>query len=197
MPSSMITKKTIAQALKELMGRHSFDKITVADITESCGLNRQTFYYHFNDKYSLLNWIFDQEVIGILKSGLTIDNWQQCILDMLAEMYKNERFYWNALRISPQSEFEVHLLSLAKAMFYIIIGKLVSEGQITEEEMRFMADFYAHGSVGIIVEWAKSGMRETPEHLTEMIFHLVNDSRSVMLKRAMAGKEHDIQEDMS
>ncbi|MCL1952248.1 MAG: TetR/AcrR family transcriptional regulator C-terminal domain-containing protein [Oscillospiraceae bacterium] len=197
MPSSQITKKAIAQALKELMGRRSFDKITVADITAGCGLNRQTFYYHFNDKYSLLNWIFDREVMGILKSGITLDNWQRCVLDMLEEMYKSERFYWNALRVSPQSEFEIHLLSLAKEMFFVIIGQLAGEGQITEGDMRFMADFYAYGSVGIIVEWAKNGMREPPEQLMAMLSHLVNDSHSVTLKRAMAAKNHDNQENMS
>lgn len=47
MSESLITKKAIAAGLKELMKRKSFDKITISDITNECGLNRQTFYYHF------------------------------------------------------------------------------------------------------------------------------------------------------
>ena len=52
MPDSNITKHAIAAALKELCREKSFDKISIADITSTCGLNRQTFYYHFEDKYA-------------------------------------------------------------------------------------------------------------------------------------------------
>ena len=44
-----LTKKAIAEGLKELCHHKDFNKISVRDITEQCGLNRQTFYYHFQD----------------------------------------------------------------------------------------------------------------------------------------------------
>ena len=46
MANSNITKKALAQSLKELGSTKILDKITVADITNHCGVNRQTFYYH-------------------------------------------------------------------------------------------------------------------------------------------------------
>ena len=49
MANSNITKKALAQSLKELGSTKILDKITVADITNHCGVNRQTFYYHFQD----------------------------------------------------------------------------------------------------------------------------------------------------
>ena len=54
MPESVVTKQAIADVFKEIMDKKSFDKITISDITGKCGLNRQTFYYHFQDKYDLL-----------------------------------------------------------------------------------------------------------------------------------------------
>ena len=62
MANSNITKKALAQSLKELGSTKILDKITVADITNHCGVNRQTFYYHFNDKYELLNWIYTEDL---------------------------------------------------------------------------------------------------------------------------------------
>ncbi|HAB61398.1 MAG TPA: dihydroxyacetone kinase transcriptional activator DhaS, partial [Lachnospiraceae bacterium] len=47
MSESMITKQAIARGFKQLMKEKTFDKITILDITKTCGLNRQTFYYHF------------------------------------------------------------------------------------------------------------------------------------------------------
>ena len=54
---SMDTKSILATALMELTSRKNFAKITIADITHVSGFNRQTFYYHFRDKYELLSWI--------------------------------------------------------------------------------------------------------------------------------------------
>ena len=47
--SKLTTKKAIAGALKELMEEKPISKITVGDIADRCGINRQTFYYHFHD----------------------------------------------------------------------------------------------------------------------------------------------------
>ena len=72
-----LTKKAIAEGLKELCHHKDFNKISVRDITEQCGLNRQTFYYHFQDKYELLDWIYYQEGFVYLASDVTFDNWHQ------------------------------------------------------------------------------------------------------------------------
>ena len=58
---SNITKRAMAQSLKKILVVKELDKITITDITNDCGINRQTFYYHFKDIYDLLEWIFANE----------------------------------------------------------------------------------------------------------------------------------------
>ena len=58
MADSNSTKSALADAMKKLMVRKSFAKISISDLCEECGLNRKSFYYHFKDKYDLVNWIF-------------------------------------------------------------------------------------------------------------------------------------------
>ena len=58
MADSNITKNALASSLKSLMEQKPFQKINVNDICEGCGMNRKSFYYHFKDKYDLVNWIF-------------------------------------------------------------------------------------------------------------------------------------------
>lgn len=57
MADSNITKKALAASLKELMTEQSFEKINVTQICERCDMNRKSFYYHFKDKYDLINWL--------------------------------------------------------------------------------------------------------------------------------------------
>lgn len=64
MPDSSITKRALAAALKQLMSEKPLQKISVGDICETCSMNRKSFYYHFKDKYDLVNWIFYTEYPG-------------------------------------------------------------------------------------------------------------------------------------
>ena len=59
MADSNITKRALANSLKSLMTEQPFEKINVAQICERCDMNRKSFYYHFKDKYDLVNWIFE------------------------------------------------------------------------------------------------------------------------------------------
>ena len=59
---SGFTKEIIARTFTELLEEKSMAKITVKDIVERCGVNRNTFYYHFRDKYDIMHWIFEQQV---------------------------------------------------------------------------------------------------------------------------------------
>ena len=65
--TSLNTKKTLAESLKKIMKHKSFSKITVSEIISDCGLNRKTFYYHFEDIYALLKWILESEAIEVVK----------------------------------------------------------------------------------------------------------------------------------
>ena len=52
------TKELLAQSLTELMVTTPLEKISVNDIVEHAGVGRNTFYYHFEDKFDLVNWYF-------------------------------------------------------------------------------------------------------------------------------------------
>ena len=54
---SDITKRAIGASLKNLLREKKLNKITVQDIADDCGINRQTFYYHFQDINDLVEWI--------------------------------------------------------------------------------------------------------------------------------------------
>lgn len=69
---SEITKKALATSLKKLVSKKELSKITVVDITKDCGVNRQTFYYHFKDINDLMEWIYTNEVIQEIEENTKI-----------------------------------------------------------------------------------------------------------------------------
>ena len=63
-------KQAFADALRKLLEQKPFAKISVSHICEECGMNRKSFYYHFKDKYDLVNWIFDTEITKIFQKRM-------------------------------------------------------------------------------------------------------------------------------
>lgn len=104
MPDSSITKKALAQTMKELMAKQPFSKISVGDICDACGMSRKSFYYHFRDKYDLVNWIFDTEFLQSIRPENYTAGWK-LLADMCTYFYEEKEFYRCAMQIEGQNSF--------------------------------------------------------------------------------------------
>lgn len=78
--SSHATKQAISASLKALMVQKPLDKITVSEIMDHCGMVRQHFYYHFEDIYDLVRWMFQEEAVSLLQRQEGVLLWQEGLL---------------------------------------------------------------------------------------------------------------------
>ena len=183
MSDSTITKRAIAAGLKELMEHKPFEKIAVSDIAKHCGPNRQTFYYHFQDKYELVNWIYYQEIVLTVTRDLALDNWDERVEEVLHLMEHSASFYQCTLQVSGQNAFRDYLFSITQTLFAEAIRDLDRDHGVSEADGQFIASFYAHGLVGIVVTWARQGMHESAHDLAQHLKTLVEDSRKIAVRR--------------
>ena len=70
---SNITKRALEDSLKHLLLKKPVNKITINDISEDCGVNRATFYYHFQDIYALIEWSCEEDSRKALSDNTTYD----------------------------------------------------------------------------------------------------------------------------
>ena len=87
MPVDM--KAKIAQTLYELLKHKSLDKITVKELVDTCNISRQSFYYHFQDIYDLVRWMFQQEAVSLLRQHDGALLWQEGLLQLLRYIEEN------------------------------------------------------------------------------------------------------------
>lgn len=172
MSNSKITKKALAQSLKELGGAKNLDKITVADITDHCGVNRQTFYYHFNDKYELLNWIYTQDLFIPLTADLTFENWVEKLIELFKYMKKQKSFFINTIK-SSNNFFAEYCNKIFAELFKKAITDLKIYSHLNEKEQDIYARFFSYGLTGIIVDWAMKGMKEKEDEVAAILQHMV------------------------
>lgn len=176
MSDSLITKKAIATSIKELMRKKELQRITVADIVEHCGINRQTFYYHFQDKYDLVNWIYYNEVVAAVTRNRTYEDWRGVVWDIMNNMKKEQQFYTNALNVTGQNAFQDYFLDVTKSLLLAVIDEIEENRSIDQQDKEFIAEFYAYGLVGLAVQWARSGMKQTPDEMVQRLGSLIDDT---------------------
>ena len=92
------TKKDLADALRQLLARKPLDQIRVREVTELCGIRRQSFYYHFADVGQLFDWALEQERAGLTARQEKCLTWQQAVADLLAYTAENRAFYLSVLK---------------------------------------------------------------------------------------------------
>ncbi len=71
------TKRALEASLKKLLLKKPLNKITINDITEDCGVNRMTFYYHFKDIYDLVDWILVEDAAEALEGRQNFETWSE------------------------------------------------------------------------------------------------------------------------
>jgi probable dihydroxyacetone kinase regulator len=165
----------MATALMALCTTKSFDKISVQDITKEAGLNRQTFYYHFSDKYDLLRWIYQQDAfIYLSRDDVKITNWEEQALKMLKAIIEEKDFYYNTVSACPdilQKDFS----DVTKRLLFSLFEQMDTDKELLLEDKEFYARFLSYGCSGVLQNWILAGYQETPLTIATQLFRLAKD----------------------
>lgn len=179
MADSNITKRALAAALKELMEEEPFDKIQVAQICERCGMNRKSFYYHFKDKYDLVNWIFNTEIIAFIKKRSDVDQYDDRI-EMFQEIcsyfYENRNFYRKALKIEGQNSFSEHFREYIRPLLKLRLTPLI--GDLADDE--FTLNLFSDAIVCSMERWLQDKNCMPPEQLVTKLLTFVRLSANAL-----------------
>ena len=156
------TKEAIADAFLELLTERPLNKITVKDIVDRCGVNRNTFYYHFEGIPSLLEQtvkhMTDQIIQTHSKFGSPID----CIAPFVQYCTDRRKAI---LHIYRSVQREVFLADLDRAAMYIVsqyveaaTAELFSSEHHAKEK-DLLIRYYKCTLVGALLDWLDAGMK--------------------------------------
>lgn len=165
MPESHLTKRALSDALKALMRKEPFAKITVADICEQCGMNRKSFYYHFADKYELMNWIFDMDVLDLITHRKDEQSMEKMAV-LCHTLYENREFYRNALNVQGQNSLRDHIREIARPIFRARVAEVLAG----EEDIDFYTEIFLDAILGAMLRWIMKRDCVTPEEFVSDFF---------------------------
>lgn len=157
-----VTKRALAASLKKLLLQKPLDKITVIDIVNDCGVNRQTFYYHFKDIYDLSDWLFLDETSVALAGQKTYETWEQGFLNIFEWVLENKPLVLNVYRSVSREYLERYLYGVTYDLVMGVVNERAVGMSVQESDKKFIADFYKFAFVGLMLEWIRTGMKITP-----------------------------------
>lgn len=180
---SQITKRALEQSLKNLLLKKSLTKITINDITEDCGINRMTFYYHFKDIYDLVEWSCLEDARRALEDNKTHDTWQQGFLQIFKAVRENKPFIMNVYRCVHREQVEKYLNPLVDNLIRNVIEEESVGITVREEDKMFISQIYSYVFIGIMIDWINDDMNEDPQKIVDRLSILIQGSVKESLKR--------------
>jgi len=176
---SNITKKALAQALKDLMQETRFDKITVGNICDRCEMNRKSFYYHFKSKYDLVDWIYHTEFICFAKDKEYNDE-LELLTDMCSYFENNKRFYRRVLKYDNQNSFFNSLTSLLMP----VMEKAVDDMFADSENKTFFLTFFADSLILAIKKWLMDTNDMSAEKFVKLLHNtILTATENIVVKK--------------
>ena len=182
------TEKAIIETLNDMLQKRTIDKITVKDLTEACGISRNTFYYHFHDLYEVLSKSFTEQIDAILDARNEKDSWEDTFLEVLGFLYENKtsinHIYWSV-------DEDILNRFLDEVVYHYARGVVKEESgtdQYKDKTISLAADFYKNALLGAVIGWIENDMKESPEelaHLYNSVFKGTIDSLLNSIERVV------------
>ena len=178
-------EQALAESLKELVQRMSFDKITIKKITDGAGVIRVTFYNHFQDKYDLLGYILQTEILEPVGILLKNNMYREALTLIFTNLKKDSAFYEKAFRIEGQNSFE----QISEECIYKLLLELFSERSSGKPHPKHpwltvdsLARYYARSMNFVVMYWIRTGMTIPPEEVAAIYEYVVTRSLEDVLR---------------
>lgn len=162
----------LANALRTLLKEKTFENITVENILELSGVSRATFYRHFQDKYSLMSWIYKAKVDEILKENPSPSQSINILVQSAYFIHTNKDYFSQIIKFQGQNSFLDFIFSYVKNATVDRISNVIGKKDLPSE-MLYYVRFYCGGIVFIITEWLNSGLEDPPEKVAQLIFDCI------------------------
>lgn len=152
------TEEAIRESFLKLLEEHPLSSITVKEIVADCGINRNTFYYHFQDIPSLLERIIEDDCNRIISENTDPDSLESCLL-MAAGLAENRRKQILHIYDSDDRQvFEAELWKLCGYAVQAFLRGFFIKYNVGQEQQDFLLRYYKGVCFGITMEYLESGM---------------------------------------
>jgi AcrR family transcriptional regulator len=168
-PRILRTRKLIMDSFIELSGKKEFKDITIKDITTEAMINRATFYYHFEDKYDLLDKVLSEVLMINLDSERVEQN--EINEEVIVSIFLAITNFQNSLSNRCHRGYEDTIARIIREQLEIVFYKMLLNRHSIEENqtLKSIAVMISWGIYGASIEWGRSRVEPPEKYITSLI----------------------------
>lgn len=155
-----LTKKAIQEAFIRLLEQRPLAKITVKDIVSECGINRNTFYYYFQDIPKLIEDIVEEDAEKIIQAYPTADGFEDCLEALLDSALSKKQAVLHIYRSVNRDIYELYLWKVCDHVINIYVETVTADRDIGDEHKTLAKKFLSSLAYGIFSNWMRRGMTD-------------------------------------
>ena len=167
MASSCMTKRALGRSLKDVLLEVPFQKVTVKKIVGHLGVNRQTFYYYFQDIQQLLTWTLEDEIRQSLSEEVFFGNWRLGLMRIVFYIQQNQQLCRGVFASTGRSAYERAIYESAYELFQ-------KAGDLDLRDQDFDANVLAVIFQGLADQWLEEGLKEEPKQVVDRMCRAVS-----------------------
>ncbi|MDO5425540.1 MAG: TetR/AcrR family transcriptional regulator [Eubacteriales bacterium] len=153
------TRQAIIQSFVKLLNEKPLNKITVKNIVEDCGINRNSFYYHFADIPTLVEEILKTEVDRIMSEQRELDTLPECLEVALDFALKNKNAAMHLYHSGSRETFEQYLIRIASYCADVFVSDVAKGCQFYGQDRQIIINHYRNVIIGTTLAWMEDGMK--------------------------------------
>ncbi len=177
------TKRAIRDSFIGLLNEKPLSQITVRDIVERCGVNRNTFYYYYQDIPQLLESIVDEEADRMIREHPAAESLEECLNTAIAFALENRRAVLHIYHSVNRGLYEQYQWQVCEHIVTMYVEGVLSGRAVSDEDRKLMIDYLKCMCFGFIMGWLETGMQEGGQAWFHRIFILKRGDLEEMIAR--------------
>lgn len=169
------TCKAIKETFISLLEERPLNEITVKNIVETCGINRNSFYYHYQDLPALIEEIITEDAEAIIQKYSSVNSIVECFDAVIEFASRRKRAIMHIYRSLSREVFERNLMDVSEHFIRSYINTALSQESIPDEDKKCVIDYYKCVCFGLTIDWLNHGMTEEHAQSIRRIFLLKKD----------------------
>ena len=166
------TKKAIKETFIKLLDQRPLNQITVKDIVEDCGINRNSFYYHYADLPALLEEVVAEDLGELIRDHPTIASLEEGFDTVVEFVLRRKRAVLHIYNSLSRDVFQRHLMEVCQYVVATYIGSALAGRDMSEEDQAVFIRYHKCVCFGSVMDWLSGGMRDDISAFFHRVYQL-------------------------
>lgn len=177
------TEEAIKDTFMDLLNRKPVNKITIKEISSECGINRNSFYYHYKDLPDLVENILTEEAEKFISINKENDSIYLALLDAVDFAIENKTAVYHIYNSANREVFERYLDKITEKTVSDIIDYATRNKNVSDSDKDALVLYYRCMLVGFVINWLGTGMKYDLRKKLQRICELFDGSMDTAIAR--------------